>query len=847
MEKSVKQRGIRGQGMVEFAMVFPLLLLLLFGIFEFSRIMFTYSAVVAASREAARYGAAILDTGGGISQYEDCAGIKDAALRVGRFAGISDSDISIQYSNSSGIYSTSCPPTQEVSPADTISVTIDTSITPISIIGSFPPIPVNSSTSRTILKSVELGSSGTGAGSMSGALTDVNFKTTSQTVEETQGTISVTVELNSPAVDAVTVPFSVTGTAVQGAGADYQMTASPLTINPGDTTATIYIVLNNDGVVEGEESLVIGIDTPINATRGPQYIHTIKIVDPPFISFKEVSSTHAENSPLTALMIELSKGSTQDVSVSFASSGSATWGTGKDYYTSPATLTIPAGSLSAMVTLQINDDTIDEEDEVGVLTLVSPVNGLIGSKSSHSLTIIDDDDPPQISFFAPNQLVSEDIGKFVTTLVLSEISGKSIVVPYTISGTTIPADYTIHDPSPLTIPPGSSTIDIEMDILEGDGMEPDETLILTLGTPTHATSGSPSQQTIVITESSGEPTVTFTKASQQVVEDDLVVNLNVQLSNAWGSPVRVYFNTSGTAVQGPADDYMVSASPLEIPVGWTQGTIEVLIHEDDVDEDTENILVSMGTIENGTLGAQTTSQVQILDDDSPPEVSFSTVTKTISETAGKVTVALALDKTSVHEVTVPLSLSGSASLGSDYSISTDKVVIPAGGTSGSFEITVLDDAIYDPDEKVNVSLGTPINAEVGSPSAFTLLIDDNEISPCKVGAHLLTIGTDTFSLSMVNEGEDLEYTGGSVTWAEAVSNTPRLLSVNFAGTEVFSGSVKPPTFGFAGSSSFASLDTQVVSFQFDGQLGTGTHSIYSTFRNLSDGTTCSLTETFTVH
>jgi hypothetical protein len=378
-------------------------------------------------------------------------------------------------------------------------------------------------------------------------------------------------------------------------------------------------------------------------------------------------------------------------------------------------------------------------------------------------------------------------------------------------------------------------------------MEPDETLILTLGSPTNASLGSPSQQTIVITESSGEPTVTFTKASQQVVENDLVVDLNVQLSNAWKSPVRVNFSTSGTAVQGVSDDYMVSASPLEIPVGWTQGSIQVLIHEDDVDEDTESILVTMGTIENGSLGAQTTSQIQILDDDSPPEVSFSTVNKTISEAAGKTTVSLILDRPSVHEVTVPLTLSGSASLGSDYTISTDKVVIPAGGTSGSFDITVIDDAIYDPAEKITVSLGAPINAEVGSPSTFIMQIDDNEISPCKVGSHLLTVGTDSFSLSMVNEGEDLEYTGGSVSWAEAAPNVPRLLSVSFAGTQVFSGSVKPPTFGFAGSGSFASLDTQAVSFQFDGQLGTGTHSIYSTFRNLSDGTTCSLTETFTVH
>ena len=312
--KNIEKRS-RGQGMVEFALVFPLLLLLLFGIFEFGRIMFAYAATMAATREAARYGAAIMDTGGGIPQYEDCAGIKSAAKRIGQYAGIDDSHISIQYSNNGGVYSSACPPSQEVQGADTISVTISTSVTIVTPIGNFSAIPINSSSSRTILKSVKLGASGTGAGSVSGKLSDVNFKTTTQTAVETQGTISVVVELNEVTTNVVTVPFSVTGTAVQGAGADYQITTSPVVINPGDKTTTIYITLNNDGLAEGDESLIIGIDAPINATRGPQYIHTIKIVDPPEISFAEASSTYAENSGVTVLMVELSKASTQDVTV----------------------------------------------------------------------------------------------------------------------------------------------------------------------------------------------------------------------------------------------------------------------------------------------------------------------------------------------------------------------------------------------------------------------------------------------------------------------------------------------------------------------------------------------------
>lgn len=847
MGSKKKVRGSRGQGMVEFALVFPFLLLLLFGIFEFGRIMFAYSAAIAASREAARYGAAILDTGGGIPQYQDCAGIKAAAKRIGQYSGISDANISIQYSNESGVYSSVCPPTQEVQAADTISITINTSITPVTPIGNFPAIPISSSSSRTILKNVKLGASGTGAGSVSGALSDVNFKTTTQTAVETQGTIAVVLELNEVAVDVVTVPFSVSGTAVQGAGADYQISTSPAIINPGQKTTTIFVSLNNDGLDEGDESLIIGIDAPINATRGPQYIHSIKIVDPPKVSFKETSSSYGEDAGTTGLMIELSKATTQDVTVSFNRAGTAVWGGGGDYVTNPNSVTIPSGSVTGMLSFKINDDAIDEFDEQAVISLGSLVNAVPGEHNTHTVTILDNDAPPQIEFFVAKQVVSEEIGVFTTSLVLSEVSGKPIKVPYSLSGTTDPSDYSIHDSSPLTIHPGSSTVEIQMDILEGDGFEEDETLIITLGTPENASLGSPAAQTIVITESSTAPTVSFSSASTSVVEGNLVINLPVQLSNAWHEPVVVPFSATGTAERGLNKDYMMTTSPLEIPVGWTQGTLQVIIQDDILDESTEDILISFGEIEHGLAGSVTTHHITIKDNDVPPEVFFASTSKTAVEGGGYVTVDVKLNKPSLSEVTIPLLLSGTAELTNDYTISTQNLSIPAGSTSGTFLISVVDDALFDPSEDLVIDLGSPSHANLGSPTKFVLHIEDNELSPCETGAHLLTVGPDTISLSIVNKGEDAQFTGGSITWIDTGGNKPYLTSVQFAGNEVFTGTEKPTFFGYSAAVDFASLDTQVVSYQFDGPLGTGEHTLVSYFQSPFTGTSCSLTETFTIH
>jgi len=51
-----RKREASGQGLVEFALILPLLLLILLGIFEFGRVLFIYSNLFNAAREGARYG-----------------------------------------------------------------------------------------------------------------------------------------------------------------------------------------------------------------------------------------------------------------------------------------------------------------------------------------------------------------------------------------------------------------------------------------------------------------------------------------------------------------------------------------------------------------------------------------------------------------------------------------------------------------------------------------------------------------------------------------------------------------------------------------------------------------------
>ena len=67
----------------------------------------------------------------------------------------------------------------------------------------------------------------------------VSFTAAAQTVSEGVGTATITAQLSGISTQAVTVPFTVGGTAANPA--DYTITASPLTIAAGNTTATITV------------------------------------------------------------------------------------------------------------------------------------------------------------------------------------------------------------------------------------------------------------------------------------------------------------------------------------------------------------------------------------------------------------------------------------------------------------------------------------------------------------------------------------------------------------------------------------------------------------------------------
>src|SRR5688572_19089729 len=140
----------RGSTAVEFALVLPVLLLLIFGIIDFARLVTTYTTVRSAAREAVRYGSVLGDSD---EQYEDCAGIRNAAKNVAVVPPLTDSNISIRYvDGSSTAQIATCPP-GSIDEGDRLEVTVSRAFVAITpLLDTFLDGATVTSTSRRTIR-----------------------------------------------------------------------------------------------------------------------------------------------------------------------------------------------------------------------------------------------------------------------------------------------------------------------------------------------------------------------------------------------------------------------------------------------------------------------------------------------------------------------------------------------------------------------------------------------------------------------------------------------------------------------------------------------------------------------
>ncbi len=231
---------------------------------------------------------------------------------------------------------------------------------------------------------------------------------------------------------------------------------------------------------------------------------------PPALSIGDV--TVAEDGGTATLLVKISRAPDSSVNVNLNSvNGTAT--TQSTDYTALTSASVSWGSgdgSDKTVTVPINDDTIDENSETFTVSLANESPGTQVTTRTATVTITDNDN---VSALAVNDVsVTEPTTGTVNavfTVTLSPASERTVTAPYSVAaGTATPgADYTTTSGS-LTFSPGQTSKTVTV-VVKGDTVnEPNETFILTLGTPTGAKIGD-GEGLALIVDPSAPPALTI--------------------------------------------------------------------------------------------------------------------------------------------------------------------------------------------------------------------------------------------------------------------------------------------------------------------------------------------------
>jgi len=448
----------------------------------------------------------------------------------------------------------------------------------------------------------------------------ITFSSTAYSEIEDAGTATITVKRTDTSFGPVSVEYQVTeGTATDGS--DFDATSGTLDWADGDMTdKTFTVTLHDDSTAEGAETVSLAISNPGGgATLGAVHSATLTIVDDDSagsLAFTAATATVGEEDGSITLTVSRTGGSDGAVGVSYAT-GNGTAVDGSDYTADSGTLSWADGNTAdRTITITILDaDVAPEADEFFTVALSSPTGGVsVGTPSSVTVTIVDDDWPGTIQFVSTAESVTEgNAGPTTVTLQATRTGGRrgaaSVQVDTHDGAASEGSDYTAITSGTVTwADDEDGPKDITVTVQGDTDLELDEDFTVALSNATTAGLGTATVATVTILEDevdSTQPGLTVTTPSAgEATQGDVVISgtandnlavASIEISVDGGAPIVVPGVTVGTPVT-----WSYTLATYDLPNGDHDITVTVTDYQGLTSDQTVTV-----TVENevGLIGA----------------------------------------------------------------------------------------------------------------------------------------------------------------------------------------------------------------------------------------------------
>jgi uncharacterized repeat protein (TIGR01451 family) len=451
------------------------------------------------------------------------------------------------------------------------------------------------------------------------------------------------------------------------------------------------------------------------------------VINPALIFVSDVTLMEATNATTNAVFtVTVGDPHSDTITVSYATAD-VTATAGQDYIATAGQLTFAPGVSTQTVSVAVLDDTLAEFTETFRLQLSSPTNAALAGTGYGTANILDNGDPwPQIAI----NDISVNEGDFGTisatfTVTFDRPAGSAITLMYsTTNGTAVSTnDYNGVTNSSLTFTAGQTNRTLTIAVRGDTVNEPDETF------------------TVALSLNANNPNSgTFTKriGTCTILNDDAVPGRLDHFAWTVSSPqfANLPFTASLMAQDAFNNAVTNSLTSVSIPLSATFGTngVKTTLTPTSASGFTNSVW-------NGTLTlTATNSPIVLLANDGqghignsipitvlPPIATSLLLPASVTEGDGVIVNGGTLTVATARGVNTTFALSSSDT---SELIVPANVVLPAGQTNVSFDLTVADDATIDGTHNATITASTPGYVT----SAVAVPVHDNETALLSVSA-----------------------------------------------------------------------------------------------------------------
>ena len=550
---------------------------------------------------------------------------------------------------------------------------------------------------------------------------------------------------------------------------DYSLTKM-VVIPQGSTLAAATLAVGDDTVYESDETVEIRASA---RGYGDSEVVTVALRDndePLTLTVDPLSRSEREGERTATVTVSVEEPAEGLVRVFLIQHGGNA-NSNTDYALVDNEVWIQPAGTSVTTTLEVIDDTVDEEEETVVLLASTYGHGYADSEE---VTVTIEDDDPRITGLSPDSGLPGDS----VTISGDRLGGATAVTFAQGDNRVAASSFTVVSDTEIeaTVPAGATTGPIEV-------------------TTPAATAPSASPFTVL--------RLFLTTSQSRVAEPNGTATLTVSVLKPVPTPLTVTLDHPGDGNADPATDYTLSQTVVTIGDGGSSATVELTVTDDTSYEKDETIEIRASA--EGYLDSEEVTVT--LESEDPPPLTLTVDPLSLSEREGKreATVRVSVEESAEGLVRVFLIQQGGLAdrnidyalvdPDTDYALVDPEVWIQPAGTSVKTTLEVIDDAV-DEEEETVVLLASTYGPDYADSQEVTVRIEDDDTAGVTVTPTSLSLTeegtgttyqvrldskpTHTVTITIDSDNPDLEVDPASLSFGPGNWSTPRAVTVEAA-------------------------------------------------------------------